>query len=161
MEIRKAVPKGLDIILKMYEEARRFMAENGNPNQWINGYPGEEVVQRDLEKGQLYVCQEDDEICAVFVFFTEEEPNYRVIQDGAWLNDKPYGTVHRITSQNKRKGAASFCIDWCFAKCPNLRMDTHRDNLPMQSFLKKKGFKPCGVIQVEDGSERIAFQKEA
>ena len=84
-----------------------------------------------------------------------------MIQDGAWLNDKPYGTVHRITSQNKRKGAASFCIDWCFAKCPNLRMDTHRDNLPMQSFLKKKGFKPCGVIQVEDGSERIAFQKEA
>ena len=33
MEIRKAVPKDLDIILKMYEEARRFMAENGNPNQ--------------------------------------------------------------------------------------------------------------------------------
>lgn len=160
MEIRKAVQEDLDIILKMYEEARRFMAENGNPNQWINGYPGEEVVQRDLEKGQLYVCQED-EICAVFVFFAEEEPNYRVIWDGAWLNDKPYGTVHRITSQNKRKGAASFCIDWCFAKCPNLRMDTHRDNLPMQSFLKKKGFKPCGVIHVEDGSERIAFQKEA
>ena len=51
MEIRKAVPKDLDIILKMYEEARRFMAENGNPNQWINGYPGKRWFKETWRKG--------------------------------------------------------------------------------------------------------------
>ena len=41
----------------------------------------------------------------------------------------------------------------------NLKIDTHRDNVVMQNMLKKNGFQSCGIIHVQDGSERLAYQK--
>ena len=38
-----------------------------------------------------------------------------------------------------------------------VRIDTHEDNKPMQGALKKFGFRECGVIHLERGAERIAF----
>ena len=160
--IRKANEKDMPRILEIYEEARRFMAENGNPGQWTDGYPKEELIREDMARGNLYLCEEGDGIAAVFVFFLDEEPSYRNISGGAWLNEEPYGTIHRIASAGKRKGAASFCVDWCYKQCRNLRIDTYKDNLPMQRFLKKKGFLFCGAVQVENTKgdrERLAFQK--
>ena len=40
-----------------------------------------------------------------------------------------------------------------------ISIDTHKDNLIMQKFLSKNGFDRCGIIYVEDGTERIAYQK--
>nr|WP_330399667.1 hypothetical protein [Mediterraneibacter gnavus] len=77
-----------------------------------------------------------------------------------WLNDAPYGVVHRIASDGTVKGAASFCLNWAFSQCQNLKIDTHQDNLVMQSLLAKLDFKKCGIILTEDGSSRIAYQKQ-
>ncbi|MDO5135460.1 MAG: GNAT family N-acetyltransferase [Eubacteriales bacterium] len=159
MKIRNARMEDLSQILEIYQDARRFMAENGNPDQWGDGYPPRELLLEDLEKEQLYVCEGEGELQAVFVFSQEEDPSYRKIYQGQWKNDLPYGVIHRIASGKKGKGTASVCLDWCLAQCKNLRIDTHRRNIPMQSFLKKKGFQECGVIYIEDGSERLAFQK--
>ena len=54
-----------------------------------------------------------------------EDPDYQVIE-GAWLNEEPYGVVHRITSDGTVKGAASACLTWAFGQCGNLKIDTHR-----------------------------------
>ena len=48
---------------------------------------------------------------------------------------------------------------WAFGQCGNLKIDTHRDNVVMQNMLKKNGFQSCGIIHVQDGSERLAYQK--
>lgn len=159
MKIRNAQKEDLPVILEIYQEARSFMAAHGNPDQWKDGYPEEELVMKDMEEKQLYVCQEQGDIQAVFVFFQGEEPSYRQIHQGSWINAEPYGTVHRIASAGKGRGTASFCVDWCLEKCRNLKIDTHRNNIPMQNFLKKKGFTECGVIYIEDGTERLAYQK--
>ena len=87
------------------------------------------------------------------------DPTYLKIYDGQWKNDAPYGVVHRITSSGKVKGAASFCLDWAFSQCGNLKIDTHENNVVMQNLLKKNGFTYCGRIYVDDGGERLAFQK--
>ena len=84
--------------------------------------------------------------------------DYQVIE-GAWLNEEPYGVVHRITSDGTVKGAASACLTWAFGQCGNLKIDTHRANVVMQNMLKKNGFQSCGIIHVQDGSERLAYQK--
>ena len=34
MEIRHSVPRDLPRMLEIYQSARRFMAERGNPSQW-------------------------------------------------------------------------------------------------------------------------------
>ena len=87
------------------------------------------------------------------------DPTYQVIEDGAWIDDRPYGVIHRIASREGVRGAGSFCMQWGFAECGNLRMDTHEDNKVMQHVLEKNGFRRCGRIYVEDGSPRIAYQK--
>ena len=159
LEIRPTEPEDLETVLAIYGEARQFMAETGNRSQWQGAYPGEADVRRDMEKGGSYVCLENGEIAATFYFRIEEEPTYKVITGGNWLNDRPYGVVHRVASRGRGRGVASYCLNWCFEQCKNVRIDTHADNKPMQNMLKKNGFTPCGIVYMEDGSERIAFQK--
>ena len=159
MNIRKALLEELKTIMNLYENARIFMREHGNPDQWGTSYPPQDMIEDDIRLGNLYVCTEEDTIEAVFFYKEGIDPTYLKIQDGQWLNDNPYGVVHRITSSGKVKGAASFCLDWAFSQCGNLKIDTHENNIVMQNMLKKNGFTYCGRIYVEDGGERLAFQK--
>ncbi len=77
------------------------------------------------------------------------------------MNDRPYGVIHRIAVSDavRGRGVAGFIFDTCFAKCQNLKIDTHRDNLPMQRALEKNGFIRCGIICLANGDERIAYQR--
>ena len=45
MRIRKTTLNDLEPVMAMYDYARKFMQEHGNPNQWINGYPSEEYIR--------------------------------------------------------------------------------------------------------------------
>ena len=47
MRIRKTTLNDLEPVMAMYDYARKFMQEHGNPNQWINGYPSEEYIRRE------------------------------------------------------------------------------------------------------------------
>ena len=159
MQIRKATISELDEIMNIFAYARGFMAKHGNPNQWGTTKPTREVIEEDIKQGRSYVCVENGRIIATFYYMEGIDSTYIKIYDGVWLNDKPYGVVHRIASAGTVKGAGSFCLNWAFEQCGNLKIDTHRDNEVMQNTLKKNGFSYCGVIYLEDGDERIAFQK--
>jgi len=159
MEIRKTKTSETDTLMELYRQARKFMAEHGNPNQWGDSYPGRSLIEQDILDGCSYVCTKDGRIAATFFFRTGEDKTYREIYEGAWLNDRPYGVVHRITSDGTVRGAASFCLNWAFSQCGNLKIDTHEDNIVMQNMLQKNGFQRCGIIYIEDGSRRIAYQK--
>lgn len=157
--IEKATPDDLTAILDIYARGRGFQREHGNTNQWVNGYPQPQLVRDDIAKGQCYTLRDrTNTLLAVFVFAVGEEPTYAEI-DGAWLNNAPYGYVHRICSAGLRAGAGRDCLDWAFAQCGNLRIDTHRDNLPMQHTLAVCGFVQCGTIHLANGAPRLAFQK--
>ena len=160
MDIRKTTLEEIDLLMEMYANARTFMAAHGNPDQWKNGYPSRDRVIADIESGCSYVCEYDGRIIATFFYKRGDDATYREIFDGHWLNDAPYSVVHRITADGTVRGAASFCLDWAFARCGNLKIDTHRDNSVMQRLLEKNGFQYCGVIYTDDGSERMAYQKE-
>ncbi len=161
--IRKAIPADLPDILRIYDEARSYMRTQGNPTQWTNGYPAENLIREDIAAARCHLCvdRQSSEILGVFCFFIGDDPTYRRIDGGAWLNDAPYGVIHRIAvgANAHRRGVASFCFAYAFAMCGNVKIDTHRDNLPMQHALEKNGFVRCGIIYLENGDERIAFQK--
>ena len=162
MTIRKAEMGDLDEILGIYAYARDFMRESGNPNQWGTGRPAQDIVERDISAGKSYVCLCGDKIAAVFYFSIEKEPTYEKI-DGAWPDEGEYGVVHRIARARDAKGAGSKCLEWCCEQCReqrcSIRVDTHRDNAPMRKLLGKLGFVYCGVIWLENGDERLAYQK--
>ena len=164
MRIRKSSGQDLNRIMEIYGLARQFMADHGNPNQWgPTNWPPEALIRKDIGDGSSYVCVNDaDKIIGTF-FFThgaDIEPTYRKITDGSWLDDSPYGVVHRIASDHSEKGVGAFCINWAYGQCGHLRIDTHGDNIVMQNLVRKLGFVHCGTIYVEeDPYPRLAFEK--
>ena len=159
MQIEKATAYDIIEIESIYESARSYMRKTGNMYQWLGGYPQREIIERDISGGNLYKAVEDGKIAAVFCYFEGIDPTYNKIYEGEWLNNDPYGVIHRIAVASQGKGVASYCFDYCFLRCQNLKIDTHKDNLPMRRALAKNGFTECGIIYLESGDERIAFQK--
>lgn len=160
MKIRKTEWEELKMILPLYEKARAFMAAQGNPHQWGTSRPAVSQIEEDVRQKNSYVCEHEGRIVATFYFGPGPDPTYQVIESGQWLSDHPYSVVHRITSDGSVKGAASYCLQWALEQSGNVRIDTHRDNIVMQNLLKKNGFTYCGIIYLEDGDERLAYQKE-
>ena len=159
MEIIKATSAQMDEILDIFASARQFMRESGNLEQWSGGYPSREVLEEDLSQERLYLCVEGEELLGVFCYFEGEDPTYLQIFDGAWKNDLPYGVMHRVAVAKRGRGVASFCFDHCYARCKNLKIDTHKDNIPMQRALERNGFTRCGIIHLANGDPRIAYQR--
>jgi len=141
MEIRRSSLSDMDTILKLYAQARDFMESNGNPNQWDRNYPPISLIEQDIKSRNSYVCVDDGEIVGTFFYVEDADPTYAKIDQGEWQNNEPYGVVHRIASANGKRGVATFCLDWCFEKCGNVRIDTHEDNIPMQNLLKNSNAK--------------------
>jgi len=162
MTIEKAKPEHLNSIMQVIDNARNIMRTNGNHTQWINGYPSPEVILKDINQNIGYICLNGTDIVGYFSFLKGDhpEPTYNFINNGKWLNNEPYGVIHRLASNGTIKGVAKLCFDYCFTQINNIRVDTNNNNLPMQNFFKKYGFTYCGVIYVADGSPRDAFQME-
>lgn len=158
MEIRKTKLQDLPYVMDVYKYAQKFMVENGNPNQWSEGYPPQIMIEDDIIKGLSYVCVDDDKILAVFYFDTAPDSTYAKI-DGEWKNSDKYGVVHRIARARDAKGAGAFCLAWCHGQVANIRIDTHKDNEAMRALLPKLGYEYCGVIWLDNGDARMAFQR--
>ena len=67
-----------------------------------------DMLEEDIAAARFYICEQDGGIAAAFCFHTQGDPPYRTIHDGAWLDDAPYGVVHRIASARTVKGAGNF-----------------------------------------------------
>ena len=157
--IRPAVAEDLPAIREIYARARAFMRETGNPNQWKNTTPTEAQTLGDLAGNNLFVLTDTEGIAGVFALFTEPDPTYARI-DGAWPNDLPYVTIHRIAASGRRGGIVAAAVGFARTKGDRMRIDTHADNRIMQAALGKLGFEKCGIIYLENGEPRIAFQLE-
>jgi len=162
MEIRAAKLDDIDFIMPILDEARTIMRENGNMTQWDKGYPSREIIMRDIQLNQAFVCVLNGGIVGYFCFIEGEnpDPNYAEIEGGNWLDENPYGVIHRLASGRKVRGIAQKAFDYALTKTSNVKVDTHHDNMPMQKFLAKNGFTYCGIIYVADGTPRDAFQKQ-
>ncbi|WP_293825025.1 N-acetyltransferase [uncultured Parolsenella sp.] len=164
MQIRTATAADLDDLARIYAAARRFMAENGNPTQWGDGRPTAAEIAETVEAGACLVGV-DDAGTPHFAFslYTEADPTYQQIYNGAWLNDEPYLTIHRVASDGCLHGVFAAIVAFAreraaAADVANVRVDTHEDNKPMQHLIAKAGFAYCGVIHLADGDPRLAYQ---
>ncbi|MDK8275714.1 hypothetical protein [Peptoniphilus duerdenii] len=158
MKIELAKKTDLDKLLEIYREAREFMKNSGNKTQWGDNKPSKETLERDIENKNLYKVVDFDEIVGAFALIYGEDKTYLEI-DGKWLNDEPYATLHRVASSGKARGIMSEIIKFSEEKYENLRIDTHKNNHKMLDKIRENGFTYCGVIKIDDGSPREAFQK--
>ena len=105
---RGAVRGDLPQILKIYAHARAVMKASGNPTQWGDDFPPQELLEEDIDSNRLFLYVVNGQIEAVFAFILGADPTYAAIEDGQWLDDTlPYGTVHRLASAGKHKGVGN------------------------------------------------------
>lgn len=157
--IRPSTEEDIPRLMSLYEVAKGIMRADGNMGQWVNGYPSEEILRQDIRDGVSYVVEEGDAVVGTFACVPGDEPTYRRIFEGKWLDeDLPYVTVHRLGSTPESHGVADACFSWALAQCGNVRVDTHRDNRIMQHCVLSFGFKYCGIIYLANGDERLAYQ---
>lgn len=169
MRIRRATNADIPAIMAIFEHGRQVQRATGNLNQWAKGHPRQALVEQDIRQGASYVCVVDEEatdqqssdasgtVIATFAALEGEDPTYLQIEDGAWLNDSPYVTIHRISTNGAVKGAGQICMEWVLERYDNVRIDTHHLNQPMIHVVEKFGFKYCGVIYIADGTARNAY----
>jgi len=160
MTIRKSTQADIPQMQEIFAEAKRKMRASGNDKQWTGGYPSDEALMYDMERGFSYVIEDEGRLIATFVLALCVEPTYNVIYDGEWLDDTmPYGTIHRIASREGVHGILEYVLDFAGTLTPNIRIDTHRDNIPMRHLVDKFGFTYCGIILLANGDERLAYQR--
>lgn len=166
MIIRTSEISDLSQIVNLLNQAKSYFERSGI-DQWQNGYPNGDNILQDIVEGKSFVFFDHNQVLGTMYFTIGKEPNYEVIEDGQWLTDSDtYAVMHRIVVDEriKGKGVAKQMLDYVESVAKqshigSLRIDTHKDNLSMQRFLQKNGFQPCGIIYVEDGTQRIGFEK--
>lgn len=165
--LRRSTEDDIPAILRLYRQAQDYFKEAGI-DQWQDGYPEESVVREDVAKGYSHVLEAGGTIAGTAILTFDGEPDYDVIEEGSWGGAEPYAAIHRVAVDDGYKGRG--LAGRIFAGLEEevrrrnvrwIRIDTHRDNLSMQRFLKKQGFQYKGIIHLRrDGAERIAFEKE-
>lgn len=163
--IRKTTYEDIPSVLHIIEEAKEYFRNNGI-NQWQGPYPLIEDIQEDIDQGFSYVYEEEGKVIGTCCIKLEEDPDYKVMVEGNWLNDEIYGVIHRIAILPERKGqgiaqqffqyAQDYALDNGFY---NLRIDTHNDNKSMKKAISKFGFIYTGIVRMQDQSLRNAYQK--
>ena len=154
--IRLATISDYKRLLQIFEAAKQFMKNTGNPNQWSEDYPGVKFID-EIKSGEVYVFDEDNHIYGAFLLHIGIDKTYNYIE-GKWLNDNLYGTIHRVASDGSHKGLFVEMLDFCKTKVDDLRIDTHEDNKVMQKLILDNGFEYCGIIYIENGEPRRAYQ---
>lgn len=166
-EFRRAGTNDLDASTQIIEEGRAYLKQQGVP-QWQKGDPSRAALAADIENGEGYVLVADGKIVATLALLLREDESYTALH--TWGAAGPYAALHRvaISAGCRGTGLSAVLMDEVTALCrragmASIRVDTHRQNLPMQHYLQKNGFLPRGVITLpsgaEAGAERLAFDK--
>lgn len=166
MKLTLAQLSDIPVIQKMVTDAQAFLKKQGI-DQWQNGYPDQTLLEKDIQLKQSYLWMDSQsEIVATLVIGIHGEPTYETIE-GKWLTtNQNYGVIHRlaVNTEIRHKGCAQNAIKAAEELCKqhkkiSMRIDTHKENKIMQHILIKNGYTYCGIIYLEDGASRYAYEK--
>ncbi|MFL0165988.1 GNAT family N-acetyltransferase [Clostridium beijerinckii] len=165
MEFRKAVETDINYIMSIIKQAQDYFKEQGI-NQWQNNYPNPETIRNDIANKHSYILLKDNNIVATAAVSFDGEKTYDSIYEGQWITNNQYAVIHRIAVDNTYKGLGlsseiiKNVVELCLSKgVHSIKVDTHEENISMQKLLKKNKFQYCGIIYLEDGNKRIAFER--
>lgn len=117
MSIKKSSVNDVQAIMKLVHQAQLYFKNNGI-DQWQDGYPKDENIYSDIDKGHSYVLFQNN-IMATMYFAFEDDPCYKDI-DGQWLtNNQTYAVIHRIVVDENYKGQnlAKQLLDFAIEQC--------------------------------------------
>ena len=165
MKLIKAKIQDINEIMGIIKTAQDNFESQGI-DQWQNNYPNESVIKEDVDNNNSYILKEGEKIIGTAALIFDGEKDYNTIYDGKWLSLGAYGVIHRMAIDFNYRGtglALEFLQELEQLSRDkgiySIKVDTHIENMPMKKLLLKNGYKECGWIYLEDGNERIAFEK--
>lgn len=157
-QIRHTREEDMDAVMAMFDHSRSLMRAAGNYSQWA-GYPTRGDLMADIQRHASYLAILDGRPVGTFALVPGTEPTYAVIEHGRWIDDRsPYTTIHRIAKADGVRGIAHLAFATARERYAHLRVDTHRDNHLMRSILATEDFVYCGIVYMNDGSPRLAYE---
>lgn len=165
MKFEKANLKDVNEIMDIIKKTQIHFKNQGI-NQWQNNYPNHQIIKDDIEDNNSYILKQDQVIIGTASVSFDGEETYETIYNGQWLSHDKYAVIHRMAVDFNQRGTgvASIFLKEIENLCIHnevysIKVDTHRENIPMQKLLLKNGYKECGIIYLKDKNERIAFEK--
>ncbi|NJM80712.1 MAG: GNAT family N-acetyltransferase [Flavobacterium sp.] len=162
-QFRKASLTEIPQIWEILQQAIQRRKEEGS-NQWQDGYPNPEVIQKDIENGVGFVLTENETIIGYTAVLINDEPEYERIV-GKWLTNEDFVVYHRVAiAQNylgkgQAKKMLTYIENYAFEnKIYSVKADTNFDNKPMLALFEKLGYTYCGEVYFR-GSARRAYEK--
>lgn len=167
MKVVRLTEKYLDDIIEITKQARNFMKKSNHSVQWTDEYPSRQTFLDDIKNNFGYVVLENNIVAGYFALCSGIDKSYIKTYDGPFKLEGPYTVIHRVMiSDNFRsKGLSKKLLENAVKISKELginivRIDTHRDNKIMQKAILSSGFSYASIIKVEDGSERLAYERE-
>lgn len=165
MDFRIATESDIDKIMEIIKQAQEYLKKKG-VEQWQDNYPNLNIINDDIDKRKGYVLEKDDTIVATVAVSFNDEKTYEKIYNGKWITENEYAVIHRIAVDNNYKGKrlsseilAHIEIMCLQRNVHSIKVDTHKQNKSMRKMLSNNGFQYCGIIYLENGSERVAYEK--
>src|SRR5215217_4726713 len=160
---RKATLDDLPRIWAILQKAIARRKEDGS-DQWQDGYPNPDVIERDIRQDAGFVMVHGDTIAGYFAVLVNDEPAYTEIE-GKWLTDGDFVVFHRVAISEDHLGKGlsrkmlSFIEDFAMEnKIKSVKADTNFDNAAMLNIFEKAGYVYCGEVFFR-GSSRKAYEK--
>ncbi|MFD1672706.1 GNAT family N-acetyltransferase [Agrilactobacillus yilanensis] len=169
MRLIKATIHDLDTIYKILKDGQQQLAAQGI-DQWQAGYPSVRQIVKDIEAGYTVLYQDDAYNNVGTAALTPAPDQIYDNMTGQWLVDTvDYVSIHRVAIHSKYAGqghGSAFLrtlITEIRENRPNIRsirMDTHKDNQPMQHVFHKLTFKKVGEMHGAYSDTGLSFVYE-
>lgn len=154
MIIRKAEMRDAAAIAKTYDELFALEAERGTTTNWVAGvYPTIGVPEEKIPRGEMFVLEEDGELCASLVLNQEQAKEYYLMPWKYPAEDKDVYAIHTLCIRPEKAGRGygtalvSFAKDYARAQgAKAVRLDTWTHNEPAKALYTKNGFSIVGEM---------------
>jgi ribosomal protein S18 acetylase RimI-like enzyme len=149
MQVRQGKIEDLVAVMALLGRVVPRMRASGNL-QWDAGYPNTDVFERDVDKAQLWVAEEEGQIAGFAAITTDQEPEYAEV---GWDTSELAVVVHRLAvdpaCQGKGIAMALMLQAEAVARMRGievLRVDTNTQNEATQRLFPKLGYSLAGEI---------------
>lgn len=160
---KKATPADHSAIWAILQQAILRRKKDGS-QQWQDGYPNEQVVVSDIERGIGYVLESNGTIAGYAAILFNDEPAYNDLK-GNWLTHGDFVVLHRLAVSDAYIGqgiAREILLQTEVLALEHgifsIKCDTNFDNPAMLHLFGKLGYVYCGEVTFR-GGVRKAFEK--
>lgn len=154
--IRPAVSDDLAAVAKIYEEI--LDEEDNRPasyTNWQRGkYPTIDTARGALERGELFVAEEDGDLYAAVILNGTQLPEYDNIPWSFSARPDQVGVIHTLVvsprwkGQGKAREMVTFCEEESRRRGKTvMRLDTYEGNIPTNAMYPRLGYRLAGATE--------------